>query len=114
MVIFLEKLPHGARRLKYPPAIGTTMTREMGKLYVGIDCTNCGVHGEGRPTDGGRARCGKCGRFGSEASEYCVEHDVHYAGLYPEDNHCPMCREERHIQEMHQHEVTRDPQVEPW
>lgn len=90
------------------------MAKELGQLYVGIDCSNCGVHGEGKPTSDGRTRCGKCGAFGSEAEEYCAEHDVHYAGLYPEDNHCPYCREEQRIRDMHRHEMTRDPQVEPW
>ena len=90
------------------------MARELGQLYVGIDCSNCGVHGEGKPAKNGRTRCGKCGAFGSEATEYCAEHDVHYEGLYPEDNHCPMCREEQRQRDALQHEMTRDPQVEPW
>jgi hypothetical protein len=90
------------------------MAKDLGKLYVAIDCSNCGVHGEGRPTDNGRLRCGKCGAFGSEAESYCATHDIDYANIYPEDTHCPMCREERRVQEMRQHEMTRDPQVEPW
>jgi predicted amidophosphoribosyltransferase len=81
--------------------------------YKGINCDNCGVHGEGIP-DNGRLRCGKCGQYGSEAEEYCDIHDVHYKGLYPEDNHCPMCREERRQREIRQHKMTRDPQLEPW
>lgn len=90
------------------------MASDFGKLYVGVSCSNCGVHGEGVPTDGGRTRCGKCGRFGEAATEYCAEHDVDYSGLFPRDNHCPMCREERHRRDMMEHERTRDPQVEPW
>lgn len=89
------------------------MVKDLDQLYVGIECANCGVHGEGRPT-GGRVRCGKCGMFGSEATEYCAEHDVNYEGLYPEDNHCPMCREEQRQRDQYVHEMTRDPQVEPW
>lgn len=90
------------------------MARELGKLYVGIDCRNCGVHGEGIPAGNGKTRCGKCGQFASEAKEYCVRHDVHYANLYPDDNHCPYCRENRRQRELRVHDATRDPQIEPW
>lgn len=90
------------------------MARDLGELYVGVRCGNCGVHGEGIPTDGGRTRCGKCGQFGERAEQYCAKHDINYAGLFPEDNHCPLCREERRQREMEMHEVTRDPRVEPW
>lgn len=90
------------------------MGKDLGELYVAVSCDKCGVHGEGKPADNGRVRCGKCGKFGSKAEQYCVEHDIHYKGLYPEDNHCPYCREERRQREAYQHEVTRDPQMEPW
>ena len=90
------------------------MARQKGQLYVGVECSECGVHGEGIPADNGKTRCGKCGQFGSEATEYCAHHDLDYTGLYPEDNHCPMCREERRQREQRVHEMTRDPQIEPW
>ena len=80
---------------------------------MGVKCGKCGVHNDGVASNG-TIRCKRCGRFGEEPKEYCAEHDVHYKDLYPEDNHCPMCREERRIRDMRQHEATRDPQMEPW
>lgn len=88
------------------------MAREMGQLYVGIDCSNCGVHGEGTPAESGGTRCAKCGRFGSEAQQYCASHDVNYAALNGYD-HCPMCREEQRVEQMAQemHERRADPRM---
>ena len=85
----------------------------LGNLQVAIDCESCGKN-SGTVESGGRLRCSTCGRFGQETDEYCMVHEVDYSGIYPEDNHCPYCREERHVEEMRQHEMTRDPQVEPW
>jgi hypothetical protein len=90
------------------------MAKDLGELYVGVNCTNCGVHGEGRPTDNGRTRCGKCGSFAQEADNYCQKHDIHYDNIYPEDVHCPYCREERQQRNQEIHMATRDRRVEPW
>lgn len=88
--------------------------KELGKLYVGVTCANCGTHDEGVPTDNGNTRCGKCGRFGEEPEMYCAKHDTDYSDIYPKDKHCPMCREEQNIAAQRRHEATRDPQIEPW
>lgn len=90
------------------------MARELGQLYVAVRCTNCGTHGEGKPAKNGRTRCGKCGAFGSEVEHYCQKHELDYSEIYPNDVHCPYCREESRRQSEYMHQATRDPQVEPW
>ena len=85
----------------------------LGNLQVAIDCAQCGKTA-GTPEANGQQRCVECGQFAPKAEEYCMTHEVDYEGLYAEDNHCPYCREERRIEDMRQHEMTRDPQVEPW
>ena len=88
------------------------MAKELGKLYVGVNCSNCGVHGEGVPASNGKTRCGKCGRFGSEAERYCAEHDTRYPSGY---DHCPLCRERQRVEQMEQemHERRADPRMHP-
>jgi hypothetical protein len=82
-------------------------------LYVGVSCEECGVHDEGRPSTNG-VRCDRCGRFGTAPENYCHKHDLQYGDIYPEDKHCPYCREERRQREEMAHVVTRDPLAEPW
>jgi hypothetical protein len=86
---------------------------ELGELMVAVHCPDCGKTA-GKPAGNGKNRCADCGKFAPSAENYCMTHDIDYEGLYPEDNHCPLCREERNIREQRQHEITRDPQVEPW
>jgi len=90
------------------------MARELGELYVGVKCDNCGKHGEGVPTDDGRTRCGKCGQFAEEVDGYCAEHDIDYGKLSGYD-HCPMCREERNIRAREQEiqERRANPRMHP-
>jgi hypothetical protein len=80
---------------------------------VGVNCSECGVHRNGEKTNDGRTRCGKCGQFGEEAEQYCVEHDTNYAGL--PGSGCPYCREEERIraQEREMHARRSDPQMHP-
>jgi len=80
---------------------------------IAVECDSCGRSATGTKSDSG-LHCGKCGRFAQEADEYCAIHDVDYKGLYPQDNHCPACREERRIRDERQHMMTRDVTVEPW
>ena len=89
------------------------MARELGKLYVGVRCANCGGHGEGIPTDDGRTRCGKCGKFGQELTQYCAEHDVDYGRMAYDE--CPACKEERRVREMEHEMMARrsDPRMHP-
>jgi len=82
-------------------------------MNIGVKCSKCGIHPNGVASNGS-LRCNQCGRFGEEPDEYCAKHDIHYKGLYPDDNHCPQCREERRIQEMERERMTRDPMVEPY
>jgi len=88
--------------------------KHLGKLYVAIECDDCGKHPAGVPTDTGHLRCEKCGQYGSEAENYCGKHDIDYSDIFPEDNHCPKCREERRRQEMIQEQATRDRRMEPY
>lgn len=85
----------------------------LGNLQVGVDCEQCGKTA-GVPMSNGQQRCFTCGRFAQEAEQYCLTHDVDYSNIYPNDPHCPMCREERRVQDMRMHQMTRDPMVEPW
>jgi hypothetical protein len=51
-----------------------------------------------------------------EESYYCETHKL--PGPMHEDSvlgpHCPYCEEERIVESMRVHEMTRDPMVEPW
>lgn len=79
---------------------------------VAVDCPECGK-GVGEQTNQG-SRCLGCGQFAPETDMYCIEHDLDYSTIYPEDKHCPYCREEQRQRDMMIHDATRDPQVEPW
>lgn len=86
----------------------------LGGLEVAVDCSQCGK-GVGIPEGETLNRCLSCGRYAESADEYCLTHNIDYEGLYPEDNHCPHCREERRIESMEQERMARraDPNMHP-
>lgn len=75
-----------------------------------VECSHCGKGG-GTKTDNGRFRC-HCGRFASEAPDYCAKHDVDYSRITGYD-HCPRCRQEQelHHRRMEQIERRADPSM---
>ena len=88
------------------------MAQDLGHVFVGVECSDCGTHVEGVPADSGRTRCGKCGQFGSPADDYCSEHDVNY-GRISGRSRCPLCVEERKVQrrEQEMHARRSDPNM---
>ena len=84
----------------------------MGRLLVDTLCGNCGFV-TGVPAGDNLNRCTECGRFASDNPDVCcVRHEVRRSP-YP-SGECPICEQEQHRRDMIQHEMTRDPQVEPW
>lgn len=88
------------------------MARELGRLEVGIDCSNCGIT-KGHPVSDSLNRCVDCGRFASDDPDVCcLIHELRESP-YP-SGECPYCEEERNIRAQRQHQMTRDPTMEPW
>ena len=86
--------------------------KNLGTLYVTIDCDQCGIT-DGVPVSENTNRCVECGRYASdEADICCAKHEVRESP-YPSGG-CPYCEQEQHRRDMIEHEMTRDPQVEPW
>lgn len=49
-----------------------------------------------------------------EKENYCEQHDVDIDALPADYDFCPYCREESKREAELQHQVTRDPTLEPW
>lgn len=88
------------------------MARELGRLMVSILCENCGFV-QGTPEGDNLNRCCHCGRFASDNPDVCcLKHEIRESP-YPSGT-CPYCEMERSRQAQIQHQMTRDPTLEPW
>lgn len=84
----------------------------MGKLLIDTHCDNCGFV-KGVAANNSSLRCTSCGRYSTDDPDVCcARHEVRRSPY--STGECPICEQERHRQDMIQHEMTRDPQVEPW
>jgi hypothetical protein len=85
----------------------------LGRLQVGIDCESCGIT-KGLVVSENVNRCIECGRFASDDTSdvCCVRHEVRDSP-YP-SGQCPYCERERDRRAQRQHEMTRDPTLEPY
>ena len=86
---------------------------KLGVIHVGIDCENCGIT-KGVVVDDNLNRCVECGQFASDDTSdvCCLQHEIRNSP-YP-SGECPYCEEERRIRAERQHQMTRDPMVEPY
>lgn len=85
----------------------------LGKLTVTTYCTGCDDFTRGVPVNGSTLdRCTQCGRYASTDKVACAQHELRESP-YP-TGECPMCEMERDRRAQIQHEMTRDPRVEPW
>ena len=69
-----------------------------------VYCPDCG-HGQHVRTDGGQ-------ETGGESEQACARHDID--ALPSGYDRCPYCERERHREALIEHEMTRDPTLEPW
>ena len=89
------------------------MSRELGRLYVSILCTNCGFT-DGTPCGDNLNRCADCGRFATDSPDVCcVQHEIRESP-YPSGT-CPRCEQERSIRAQEQEMMERraNPRMHP-
>jgi hypothetical protein len=85
---------------------------QLGRLEVTTLCQNCNDFTIGVPA-GDNDRCTECGCYTSQDPDVCCTvHEVRESP-YP-SGMCPYCQQERDRQAQIQHEMTRDPTLEPY
>jgi len=85
----------------------------LGRLETSTYCKNCGDFVIATPEGESLNRCTDCGAFATDSPDVCCKIHELRESPYP-SGECPYCEEERRIQAERQHQMTRDPTLEPY
>jgi hypothetical protein len=87
--------------------------RQLGRLETVTYCKRCDDFTIATPEGESLNRCTSCGSYATDDPDVCCTvHEVR-SSPYP-SGECPYCEMERDRQAQIEHEMTRDPRVEPW